>query len=980
MKPKHPGPMAFRVLALAVLCIQGASAIDTSLVRGSGPLTPEEERQQFTLPPGFEIQLFAAEPEIDKPINMAFDARGRLWVTSSREYPYAAPRERWSDPEGTRVTGSRDAILIFEDTNQDGRADKRTVFADGLNIPTGILPYKSGCIAWSIPNIWFFDDTDGDGICDKRSILFGPLGWEKDVHGNCSSYRLAPDGWVYATHGFSNNSHFKVRPENLTGAKPGDPGTELSLNSGNVFRFRPDGSRVELFSGGQVNPFGLAWDSLGNLYSADCHSAPIYQLLPGAVYPSFGKPDDGLGFGPVMMHHTHSSTGICGITYMDRKIWGEEWHDQILIGNVVTSRINRDRVSFHGSTPVATEEPDFLACGDPWFRPVDLRIGPDRALYVADFYNKIIGHYEVPLEHPGRDRDRGRIWRIVKKDLPVASSSPPGEIAALRFEARSGSLSEPSLGKVRHWLKSADPFEKRVAVEALLWPVSIDWLPDLLAALATVPQEDVSLRHQFRVVLRKHLELPGAFAKLSGVAVSANTSADLASIARSVKSPAAARYLLEHLRNLPQQDPDLGKSLTYLATLLPATDLAGFAKARFPADPRMQADLLLAIADGLQQRGELPGPIITVWGNDLATSLLKAQSPGKPDGWEVVIDPRSPVAPWALQTRHLQEVGEIPVISSLDGGGPEQENRMGTLRSPVFAAPASFSFALCGHSGPPGEQAHARNFVRLIDAATGIELQRALPPRNDVASRVRWDLTAQAGKPVRFEIVDGDAGDAYAWLAAGAFEPPAITVASFSYDGSGSARLGRLATLLKYDAPADLRDKLAAFLPAPPPPPPSPVTPEMRAEADRLIAARSAAFATANPDKARGATVFAANCAACHAIGGKGALVGPQLDGIGNRGPARLMEDILDPSRNVDAHFRLHVITGKDGSSFAGLERGHVGEVLVCVDAAGAEHRLPVANIEKNEETGMSLMPPAFGHAIPEPDFHALVAWLLDFK
>ena len=154
----------------------------------------------------------------------------------------------------------------------------------------------------------------------------------------------------------------------------------------------------------------------------------------------------------------------------------------------------------------------------------------------------------------------------------------------------------------------------------------------------------------------------------------------------------------------------------------------------------------------------------------------------------------------------------------------------------------------------------------------------------------------------------------------------------------------------------------------------------MRAELDKLIQQRVAAFQSATPDKSRGPAVYATHCAACHAVGGKGALVGPQLDGIGNRGAARLAEDILDPSRNVDAHFRLHLITRKDGSTFAGLERGQAGELLVCVDAAGNEHRIPRGEIATNEETGLSLMPPAFAHAIPEADFHALLAWLLDFK
>ena len=132
-----------------------------ALVRPTEALTPEEEQTKLKVPPGFKVQLFASEPMINKPINMAFDAKGRLWVTSNTEYPFPATKDRWEDPQGSRVRDSKDAIKILEDTDGDGVADKVTDFVDGLNVPIGVLPYGRGCIAWSIPNIWYFEDTDG---------------------------------------------------------------------------------------------------------------------------------------------------------------------------------------------------------------------------------------------------------------------------------------------------------------------------------------------------------------------------------------------------------------------------------------------------------------------------------------------------------------------------------------------------------------------------------------------------------------------------------------------------------------------------------------------------------------------------------------------------------------------------------------------------------------------------------------------------
>ncbi|MFZ4765387.1 MAG: PVC-type heme-binding CxxCH protein [Roseimicrobium sp.] len=428
------------LLCASLLPFSPSSAEDANrLIRSTEALPAVEELTKLHVPEGFSVQFFADETLLGgKPINMAFDARGRLWVSSTREYPFAVKKDRWS-ADTTRAKDSQDTIRILEDTDGDGRADKVTVFADELNIPTGVLPYKNGCIAWSIPNLLYLEDTDGDGQCDQRRILFGPLGYEKDTHGMISSLRLGLDGWVYATHGFSNTSHFEVRPENLKSQIPDLKSQTLDLTSGSVFRFRPDGSRVELWTSGQVNPFGLCWDSWGNLYSADCHSNPITQLIRGAEYPQFGKPTGPLGYGPVMCQHAHGSTGLCGIIYIDGGVWGPEWDDHMFVGNCVTSRVNHDHITFTGTTPKANEAPDFLTSDDPWFRPVDLQLGPDSALYVADFYNRIIGHYEVPLDHVGRDRERGRIWRVVREgftgkltECDLSKRDAPGLVAELK--------------------------------------------------------------------------------------------------------------------------------------------------------------------------------------------------------------------------------------------------------------------------------------------------------------------------------------------------------------------------------------------------------------------------------------------------------------------------------------------------------------------------------------------------------------------
>lgn len=1153
-----------RHLLLLFGLLASSRAADTRLVRETEALSPTEELAKLTVPEGFEIQLFASEPMIDKPINLAFDSRGRLWVSSTAEYPYSADKSRWADDQGTRVKDSRDAIKILEDRDGDGRADKVTVFADGLNIPTGVLPWhkpehKAGCIAWSIPNLWYFADTDGDDKADVREILFGPLGYEKDTHGMCSSFRLGLDGWVYATHGFNNTSTFRVRRLAATdaakagsadfadGKRPSGPSAapttsseksaksadlhspseqsadpvssaDLELHSGNVFRFKPDGSAVEVWTRGQVNPFGLAWDRYGHLYSADCHSSPVYQLIRGAHYPSFGKPHDGLGFAPVMCEHTHGSTGICGIVYLDGGVWGPDWDDQVLVGNVVTSRVNRDQVTRFGSTPKANEQPDFIVSEDPWFRPVDLQLGPDHALYVADFYNRIIGHYEVPLDHPGRDRHRGRIWRVVKKDVAKPDSvdftrMSPKQIAE---ELGSPNLTRRNfaLGEVRRrgdptWLadlaRPLDPDTPYVArgnrgparfqsawdrepsdFEHESWPqVELNprtaWTLWALAALGerwTVSSvmrtlhtggawaEDkpgrehaLVLSHAARIlgtqtglhpwekwnlgILFDHrgseplraavealLQRPEFLAddpRWAGHVVS-----DLVQLLHGLldghdAEPAtpwgspddthlvhALRLLLRDFlayplvftnpvwreRNREALGADWFREVLYatpgveVSRYLAASSLAGNPAANrqiarhgddasvrhaigasvHRLEPRRSLPGLQALQEGFQEAGRAPPAAFQEALVAVAEAVLAGTADAAPV-WKAL--PQQAAAPvWSLRPRPCADGTEARVLQSLGQGGGAEETRTGTLQSVTFAAPAKLSLWINGHRGPPNTPAHDKNLVRVVAADSGRELARADPPRSDTAQPTELNLTAWVGKPVRLEIVDGDAGKAYAWLGLTRIEPPVVQVEAFADDTTQT--LQQLAVLIGHQGPVGLRDRLAPYLPPQPAPPPLAVSPEQRRQLDALIASRTTAFAAGKPDAAAGAQVFQTHCAACHQIGGQGGLLGPQLDGIGTRGAARLCEDILDPNRNVDAHFHLHLLTLKDGSTLSGFLKAEAGKVLVLADATGRETRVAKTDLAKDEVQPVSLMPPVFAQTIPEADFLALLAWLLE--
>ena len=388
----HPRAIAaFAVIAFSLVLTGPARAEDFPVVVTAPPLSPEEQLKKFHLPPGFEIQLVAAEPEVVKPINMAFDARGRLLFTQSVEYPFPALPPKVP----------RDTVQIIDGFDERGHAKRISTFVDKLNIPLGVAPVPDGVIVYSTPNIYLCLDPQHTGHATERKVLYGEF-QSHDTHGMNNSFTRGLDGWIYANHGFSND-------DTVAGAD----GQKIHMSSGNTYRMRADGSHLEYFSHGRVNPFGICFDPLNNMYVTDCETLPIYLHLRGAYYPSFGKPHDGLGFGPAMMDHMHGSSAIAGIVYYAATQFPPEYRDTMFIGNPVTHRINHDRLTPRGSFFWADSTADFLSCDDQWFRPVDLKLGPDGALYVADFYNRIIGHYEVPLTHPGRDHTRGRIWRIV---------------------------------------------------------------------------------------------------------------------------------------------------------------------------------------------------------------------------------------------------------------------------------------------------------------------------------------------------------------------------------------------------------------------------------------------------------------------------------------------------------------------------------------------------------------------------------------
>jgi len=1022
-------------LALPALLVLAVPAIVAAqqpppLVAPTDALSPVEEKKGFTVPAGFEVQLVASEPQIQKPMQMAFDARGRLWVTTSYHYPFAAPQGKGTDK-----------LFVLSDIDPaTGKAGKVQVFADDLNIPIGVLPLPDckSVIVSSTGEIRKYTDTDGDGKADKMEVLFSGFGFV-DTHGMTNSFTLMPDGWVYACHGFRNDSLVK-----------GKDSHEVKMNSGNTFRFRPDGSRIEVYTRGQVNPFGIAVDPWFNLYTADCHSRPITQLIPGAYYESFGKPHDGLGFAEHVTKHDHGSTGLCGLAWYDADQFPKEYLGCMFVGNVVTSRINFDRIEWHGATPVAKELPDFMTSKDLWFRPVDIKLGPDGALYVSDFYNKIIGHYEVDLKHPGRDKDHGRIWRVVwkGKDAKPAkfaysdlTKERPEELVKhldhpnlnvrlaaanqLATRGEEGVNAFPSLqfpnpkvdvarvfapfmtladragllrdekysqlllviagaGKasgveelavamaqglesrkdyaegartaVGGLLKHQSPRVQCAAAQAVIFHPHADFVAPLVELLKKVPADDTHLRYAARVALRNCLR-DDEKAWLTDPKAADPIIAD---VALAIPSEKAATYLFLQIRNKTIPGEKLASAAEHAARYGRPRDeevlFRSLVSLRTDPDPAP----VLAAFRGVQARGATLSHGTSEYILDTAFQRIKladSSDPSQPKG--LIAGLRILSAFPAVADRTLIAMARAPrspLVDALEhivaGSKFSPEIRVDAAEVLLRYSPDGGLRTLRDHVANPDLPSDFRNRLLLVLASSTNKDARldARDALKDAPYRTAVAVgTALAGSPAGAE----DLLDAVKQGKA----PARLLQEKVILERLRAAKIPNLdrqiGTLTKGLPPLD--QKIA-----------------------ELMKRRSVAYTSAKPDKELGLKIFTKHCGACHKIGEAGGKIAPQLDGVGNRGLERILEDVLDPNRNVDQAFRARIITTKDERTVTGLMLRVEGEVVVLADAEGKEVRIPTKEIDSNRETMLSPMPANFGDAIPEADFNHLLAYLLE--
>jgi len=423
--------------------------IETNFKNPVALTAPNDAAKKFELPEGYAVNLFASEvefPELQNPVQFAFDAKGRLWVTTMESYPMYLP--------GSPVD---DKILILEDTDGDGKADKKTVFADKLHVPTGLEFGKGGVFVAQQPNVMFLKDTDGDDKADVRELVLHGFD-SADSHHSISAFTYDQGGALYFQEGTFHHTQVET-----------PYGPERCVNAG-VFRWEPRTWKFDVWvSYGFANPWGHVVDSWGQNLVADASGGANYF---GAAFS--GDVDYPAKHGGLKQFLVKQWRPTAGCELVSSRNFPKEAQGNYLLNNCigfqgVLQYKMRDDKSGYAADPV---DP-LLKSSDPNFRPVDIEFGPDGALYVCDWFNPLVGHMQHNLRDPNRDHKHGRIWRIEYTKNPLVKAPKiAGEPVAALLNLLKNEPEERTRYRVRTelWNRNSD----EVMTELKSWTAGLD--------------------------------------------------------------------------------------------------------------------------------------------------------------------------------------------------------------------------------------------------------------------------------------------------------------------------------------------------------------------------------------------------------------------------------------------------------------------------------------------------------------------------
>ncbi|MEO2091844.1 MAG: PVC-type heme-binding CxxCH protein, partial [Gemmataceae bacterium] len=954
---------------------------------------PELERKTFVLPDGFEVNLWAADPLLAKPIQMNFDSRGRLWVAASEVYPQIKPGQK-----------ADDKILILEDTNGDGKADKTTVFADGLLIPTAVEPDQlGGCFAADSTDLVHFSAPDKNGKATKKRIVLSGFGTE-DTHHILHTFRTGPDCNLYMSQSIYIHSHIET------------PHGVRRLNAGGIWQFRPETERLEVFARGWVNSWGTAWNKWGATFATDgAGGEGINYVVPGAAYTTARD------VARILPGLNPGSPKYCGLEVVSGRHLPDDWQQNLITNDFRGHRVCRYVVQEDGSGFAAKEQKELIRSTHPAFRPIYVKMGPDGAIYIADWYNPIIQHGEVDFRDERRDKTHGRIWRITAKGRPLV---PKPKISGATVDELLELLKAPE-----DWTRSHAKRELKARGEKEVLPALEKWTekqkggPLALEALWVYQALAVQNRVLHIALLQaKDWDIRAAACRVAGDTPALNTG--VWKLLTQLTNDSHPRVRLEAVRAHAKLKTDT----TILATALDQ-----------PTDRWLDYAIWLSLRETKDQWLPKVKDGTFDFGGDPKKLVFALQAAGEGDVSRPLraLVRRAGITP-AQRTDALVALARLGNSDDLGFVLVDLEER---INSPTIDAEAGvvlpvMEAAVRARKLPPPPTRDGFPWAGSLDDCThndpGPARQAALRLMG-LWKQERSLLAFEKGFVRRKMASDEDVRAMYDGLALAGGEASSALVRQVAADAASPHRRLAVTALLTLDAPTaaqsaadiltgektapDAEPLFAAFVGRK-----GGATELAKALADtklsadvakvgvrvartsaapdqKLIDALTKAGGLAAPkraltkaeldqmvadvkakgDPARGELVYRRaemNCLKCHGVAGAGGQVGPDMTSIGASAQIDyLIESLLNPNAKIKEGYNSFLVNTDDGRSFSGIKVRETNAEIVFRDAEDKE--ITVRKADRPEvKPGKSLMPEGLTDPLTNQEFLDLVRFL----
>jgi putative membrane-bound dehydrogenase-like protein len=988
------------LLAGSPALAQKEFGFDNRKPSGQPYLTPEESLRRLRVAPEFEVKLFAAEPLVVNPIAFTIDEKGRVWVVECFEYPKRAGKN-----------APRDRIVILEDTDGDGVCDKRTVFAEGKDFPvtperkaaglgafdmaSGIEVGHGGVFVGAPPYLWFIENkNDKPG---KFEVLLKGFG-SQDTHETLNTFQWGPDGWLYGLHGVFTNS--EVKPGQLDG-----PATRMNAA---VWRYHPTRKTFEIFAEGTSNPWGMDWRNTDGQFILCCCVIPhLFHIVPGGIY----KRQAGASFNPhaygylneICDHTFHRESGWAhaGLISLDAPHIPEKYRDSVIFGSIHGCSVKRNVLKPNGSTFTASRADDFLVSGDKNFRPINMKWGPLGDIYLIDWHDQNPCHQAAP---DSWDYERGRVYRIQLKGTRPKKAEDLGkktnaELAGMVIEddnpyrarqaqrlvrERTGPVNgqqppfpQDEFDIVQRVLKDG-PADRQVRAMWLMNSIPVS-VPDLKHAHPLVRAwgvrkiEATSIKGVTERELKEATEKaavetdPVVRRELASAGIRLADKHDVTPLVRALmahkedaKDPVIPQLVwLAYEKVISKKDgasTPVEKELMWLAEQAPGNEfvreqivpkvMRRLVATGHPDDLKHCVKFVASVKDAATREKALDGLAVA----------LRDQTVNAPEGWAELRDaiakendPRlvALANKLAVSFRDPEAIRRAVAVAANTGlpAAPRVEavRQIGTLKVKE-AVPLLLN--VLRKDAEVSVRCEAARSLAAFDAPTlaadilSTWKDYPRPVRADVVNtlsvRKEWAkalLTAMADKKIdRAEVTDN----------------VILRIQAFK-DKELNALIERAWGRTR------------------------PTPAELNALIDKT---RESLYAAAG-SFARGKVVFENNCAKCHKFDGKGADVGPALDGAA-RDVEYILVNVLDPNRVIGAPYFVRVARLADGTVQQGVlaEEDEKSITLkvengVLKKIAKADLESPVQVVEK------SLMPEGLGYNMTPQDFRDLVRYLM---